>query len=67
MADAFRAAGALVWSADPSLVGIVALSLAVSLTAVALATLLGLPLGAALGVARFPGRRPIIVLLNALM
>jgi tungstate transport system permease protein len=67
MGDAFRAAAALVWSADPSLVGIVALSLAVSLTAVGLATLLGLPLGAALAVARFPGRRPIIVLLNALM
>src|SRR5687768_1524426 len=67
MGEAICAAAALVASGDPSLVGIVALSLAVSLTAVALATLLGLPLGAALAVARFPGRRPIIVLLNALM
>ena len=52
---------------DATLLGIVALSLVVSLSAVALATLLGLPLGAALAVARFPGRRAIIVLLNALM
>src|SRR5215510_1634202 len=46
---------------------IVLLSLGVSLSAVALATLLGLPLGAAIAVGRFPGRRAIIVLLNALM
>jgi len=46
---------------------IVALSLAVSMSAVALATLLGLPLGAAIAVGRFPGRRTLIVLLNALM
>ena len=67
MGEAICAAAALVASGDPALVGIVALSLAVSLSAVALATVLGLPLGAALAVARFPGRRPIIVLLNALM
>jgi tungstate transport system permease protein len=53
--------------ADPRLWQIVVLSLGVSLSAVAIATLLGLPLGAALAVSRFPGRRPIIVLLNALM
>src|SRR5437868_9329084 len=46
---------------------IVALSLQVSLSAVGLATLLGLPLGAALAVGRFPGRHAIVVLLNALM
>src|SRR5690349_11305482 len=46
---------------------IVALSLRVSLSAVGLATLLGLPIGAALAVARFPGRNAIIVVLNALM
>src|SRR6187397_1958219 len=46
---------------------IVLLSLSVSLSAVALATLLGLPLGAAIAVGRLPGRRVIIVLLNALM
>jgi tungstate transport system permease protein len=52
---------------DPRLWQIVGLSLAVSLTAVAVATVLGLPLGAALAVARFPGRKSIIVLLNAFM
>jgi tungstate transport system permease protein len=46
---------------------IVLLSLEVSLAAVVLATVLGLPLGAAVAVGRFPGRRGVIVLLNALM
>ena len=43
------------------------LSLEVSLSAVLVATLAGLPLGAAIAVGRFPGRRALIVLLNALM
>ena len=64
---AFNAAIRLVTAGDPALAGIVLLSLRVSLTAVALAALLGLPLGAALAVARFPGRRAIVVALNALM
>jgi tungstate transport system permease protein len=46
---------------------IVLLSLQVSLSAVGLASLAGLPLGAALAVARFPGRHAVIVLLNAFM
>jgi tungstate transport system permease protein len=49
------------------LLEIVALSLRVSLSAVALAALAGLPLGAMVAVGRFPGRRAAIVLLNALM
>jgi len=53
--------------ADPRLWSIVGLSLAVSLSAVVLASLAGLPLGAALAVGRFPGREAVIVLLNALM
>ncbi|HEX6690598.1 MAG TPA: ABC transporter permease [Burkholderiales bacterium] len=53
--------------ADPRLWQIVALSLAVSLSAVALATLIAMPLGAAIAVARFPGRQALIVVLNALM
>jgi tungstate transport system permease protein len=60
-------AGRLIAALDPKLVEIVWLSLTVSLTAVALATLLALPLGAAIAVAKFPGRRALIVLLNALM
>lgn len=46
---------------------IVALSLEVSLSAVLLATIIGLPLGALVAVGRFPGRRAVVVLLNALM
>ena len=46
---------------------IVALSLQVSLAAVLLATAIGLPIGAAVAVGRFPGRGAVIVLLNALM
>jgi tungstate transport system permease protein len=52
---------------DVRLWQVVALSLQVSLTAVLLATVLGLPLGAAVAVGRFPGRGALIVLLNALM
>jgi tungstate transport system permease protein len=57
----------LVTGADPKLFGIVLLSLRVSLTAVAVAGLVGLPIGAAIAVSRFPGRRAVIVVLNALM
>ena len=46
---------------------IVLLSIRVSLVAVALACLIGMPLGALLAVARFPGRGAVIVLVNALM
>ena len=46
---------------------IVGLSLAVSLSAVLLATVAALPLGAAIAVGRFPGRHVLVVLLNALM
>jgi tungstate transport system permease protein len=53
--------------ADLRLWEIVVLSLEVSLAAVLLATALGLPLGAAVAVGRFPGRGAVIVLLNALM
>jgi len=65
--DATRQALAMIGTGDPALVGIVVLSLVVSLSAVLCAALVGLPLGAAIAVARFPGRRTVIVLLNALM
>ncbi len=67
IARSFSGAAALIASGDATLYGIVLLSLQVSLSAVLLATLLGLPLGAAIAVGRFPGRRVVIVLLNALM
>ena len=52
---------------DRELWRIVALSLEVSLSAVLIATALGLPLGALIAVKRFAGRRGVIVVLNALM
>jgi len=52
---------------DPGLVEIVLLSLRVSLSAVGLAALVGLPLGAAIALFRFPGRRAVAVLLSAFM
>jgi tungstate transport system permease protein len=64
---AFAEAGAMIVRADPKLFEIVTLSLRVSLAAVVLATLLALPVGAALAVARFPGRQPLVVVLNALL
>jgi tungstate transport system permease protein len=58
---------ALILSGDPVLFEIVRLSLFVSLCAVAVAALLGVPFGALLALTRFPGREPVIVVLNALM
>jgi tungstate transport system permease protein len=57
----------LVLSGDPALFAIVRLSLIVSLSAVLLAALIGLPFGAWLALSRFRGRESAIVILNALM
>ncbi len=67
LTEAFRTAARMILELDPELAEIVALSLQVSLSALGLAALLGLPFGAWVGVARFPGRRATVVLLNALM
>ncbi|MDD9828635.1 MAG: ABC transporter permease [Deltaproteobacteria bacterium] len=67
LAEAFRTALRLILEFDPELVEIVALTLRVSGTALLIAGALGLPLGAALGIARFPGRRAVVAVLNALM
>jgi tungstate transport system permease protein len=64
---ALRDAAGLMLAFDPKLVEIVWLSLKVSLTAVAIATALALPIGAAIAVTKFPGRQAVIVILNALM
>ena len=61
-----RAVG-LIAGGDAELIGIVGLSLRVTLSAVAVACLIGLPLGAAVGAFRFPGRAAASVALNALM
>ena len=57
----------LIMSGDVTLFAIVKLSLAVSLSAVVLAAVIGLPLGASLALMRFPGRSAIVVLVNAFM
>ena len=57
----------LVLTGDPALYAIVWLSLVVSLSAVLLAALIGVPVGAFLALTRFPGREGAIVALNALM
>ena len=62
-----RAAAQLVWSLDGDLIEIIALSLHVTGIAVGIACLIGMPLGAALAVLRFPGRGAVILLCNALM
>ena len=67
LGEAMRQAAALVWAGDAGLLSIVGLSLRVSLTATLAAAVVGLPLGAMLAVARFPGRQGILVALNALM
>jgi tungstate transport system permease protein len=65
--QAARAALALIGSLDPEIIGIVALSLSVSLSAAMIAMVIGAPLGGALAVGRFRGRQTIIVLANALL
>ncbi len=64
---AFLQAFGLLIALDPNLLEIVGLSLRVSLTAVLIAALIGMPLGALLAVLRFPGRGAVLVVLNALM
>jgi tungstate transport system permease protein len=67
IAESLVVAAGLVGTFDPRLVDIVRLSLSVSLVATGLAACIGLPLGAAVAVARFPGRGLVIAVLNALM
>ena len=57
----------LILAGDPALFAIVWLSLIVSLSAVFMAALIGMPVGALLALTRFNGREGVIVLVNALM
>jgi len=59
LAEAVRLIGTL----DPALLEIVLLSLQVSGTALLFSTVIGIPLGAAMGLSRFVGRRLVIALL----
>lgn len=65
--NAFAAALRLMLDLDPGFLGIVGLSLRVTLSAILVAAMIGLPLGALLALARFPGRTVIVVIVNALM
>jgi tungstate transport system permease protein len=67
LGEALTTALGLIASGDPELAAIVLLSLQISLSAVALAALVAMPIGAALALARFPGRGALVVLLNACM
>ena len=67
IANALADAWQLVLSGNSTLLGIVSLSLGISLTAVFLASCIGLPLGAALAIVRFPGRNAAVVVVNASM
>ncbi|MCF6232177.1 MAG: ABC transporter permease [Rhodobacteraceae bacterium] len=60
-------AARLIVTLDRDLLEIIVLSLKVTLTAVAIASLIGLPMGAWLAVNRFRFRRIVIAVLNALM
>jgi tungstate transport system permease protein len=63
----FAMALGLLASGSADLYSIILLSLRVSLTAVAIGCLIGLPIGAALAVVRFPGRGAVVAVLNAFM
>ena len=65
--QAFLKAIQLIIQLDPDLIEIVGLSLQVSLTAVFIAGLIGLPLGAALALYKFFGRGLLVALLNTFM
>ena len=65
--NGFSAALRLVVTFDPYLIEIALRSLMVTISAVLIASVIGLPLGAWLAVHRFAGRRPVIIVLNGLM
>jgi tungstate transport system permease protein len=62
--DGLRQAVQLILTGDGELARVTALSLGVSVIATVLATLCGVPLGAALAIGRFPGRRTLHLLVN---
>lgn len=67
MIPAIEQAWHLLFSLDPSTWEIVWLSLRISLTALLIGSLIGLPLGAFLAIKDFPGKKIFITLLNSLM
>lgn len=67
ISQVFSEVSALLSGPDPDLLEIVGLSLRVSLTATVLACIIGLPLGAVLGIKDFPGKSAVTILINTLM
>jgi tungstate transport system permease protein len=67
LSQAFRAALWQIVTLDPQLLEIIGLSLKVTLTAVAIATLISFAVGGVLAVYRFPGRGGVAAILSALM
>ena len=67
ISQSFALALSMVAHLDARLTQIVGLSVAVSLASTLCSAVIGLPLGAAIAIARFPGRDPVIVTLNAAM
>jgi tungstate transport system permease protein len=67
ISSSFGVAFNLIGSGDPELWRIVALSLQVSIASAIFACAFGFPIGALVGVRPFPGRRGVIVVLNALL
>ncbi|HID96295.1 MAG TPA: ABC transporter permease subunit [Candidatus Latescibacteria bacterium] len=57
----------LIVSLDREVFGIVLLSLRVSVTAIVLSALVGMPLGVLVGLRRFPGKRLFVTIVNTLM
>ncbi|MGA8688590.1 MAG: ABC transporter permease [Methyloceanibacter sp.] len=67
LAEAFHAGLRQIATLNPQLIEIIALSLKVTLSAVAIATVIGFAVGGVLAVYRFPGRGALAAILNALM
>jgi tungstate transport system permease protein len=67
ISSAFWIAFGLVAGLDADLLEIIGLSLRVSLLALVISCLIGLPVGAVLAIARFRGRSAVLIALNALM
>jgi len=65
--DSFLHAVRLIFSFDPEVFRTVWTSLYTSLSAIVLAAVSGVPIGAAVGLLRFPGRRAVLTLLNTLL
>src|SRR5512136_2472478 len=67
LSESLRTAFGLIAARDPDVVNAVTVSVVVSLWSTLFAALVGIPAGAALGVAEFPGKRAAVTLLNTLM